>query len=109
MRKIEAKEPLDGKERKMKKLIHFGAWMISQSSLFFSLYIHMSLCAPLGLDEQRQHITLYDCKGSIYYESNFGESSEWTSLNDIPKLYRMLFVAVEDKRFYDHFGFDRSA
>ena len=90
----------------MKKLIHFGAWMIFTVLTVFLLIYTYALCAPLGLDEQRQHITLYDCKGSIYYESNFGESSEWTSLNDIPKIVQDAFVAVEDKRFYDHFGFD---
>ena len=90
----------------MKKLIHFGAWMIFTVLTVFLLIYTYALCAPLGLDEQRQHITLYDCKGSIYYESNFGESSEWTSLNDIPKIVQDAFVAVDDKRFYDHFGFD---
>lgn len=90
----------------MNKLFRITIWVLFAFLSVFLLIYTYALCAPLQLYEQRQHITLYDCNGDVLYESNFGESSEWVALEEIPTQVQEAFVAVEDKRFYLHFGFD---
>lgn len=90
----------------MKKLFRVSLWLFFVTLSLFLLIYTYALCAPLSLYEQRQHITLYDKNGDVLYESNFGENSEWISLDEIPPQVQDAFIAVEDKRFYLHFGFD---
>ena len=90
----------------MKKIYTFLLWFSFAFLTFFLLIYTYALFAPLKLDEQQQQITLYDCNGEVLYESNFGENSEWVPIDDIPQEVQDAFVAVEDKRFYNHFGFD---
>ena len=90
----------------MKKLFRVSLWLFFVTLSLFLLIYTYALCAPLSLYEQRQHITLYDKNGDVLYESNFGENSEWISLDEIPQQVQDAFIAVEDKRFYLHFGFD---
>ena len=90
----------------MNKVYTYVLWFFFAILSFFLLIYTYALFAPLKLDEQQQQITLYDCNGEILYESNFGEKSEWVAIDDIPQEVQDAFVAVEDKRFYSHFGFD---
>ncbi len=93
----------------MKKLFRVSLWLFFVTLSLFLLIYTYALCAPLSLYEQRQHITLYDKNGgNVLYESNFGENSEWISLDEIPQQVQDAFIAVEDKRFYLHFGSIRS-
>ena len=61
---------------------------------------------PLKLDEQRSNITIYDVNGNVMYESNFMKNMTWTDISEIPQIIQDSFVSVEDKRFYNHVGFD---
>lgn len=90
----------------MKKLLRAGGWLLLILLGILLLIYTYALCAPLQLDEQRHHITLYDRNGKIFYESNFGEAMEWTAIEDIPQRVQQAFVQVEDRRFYWHIGFD---
>ncbi len=90
----------------MKKSASYLLWFLFTVITFFLLIYTYALLFPLKLDEQQQQITLYDCNGDVLYESNFGENSEWVTLEEIPQNIQDAFVIVEDKRFYHHFGFD---
>lgn len=90
----------------MKKLIHYLMWLFFILISLFLLFYTYAFCVPIDLYGRGQHITLYDCNGDILYESNFGESSEWVALQDVPQQVQDAFIAVEDKRFYSHVGFD---
>ena len=90
----------------MKKAAKITAWILFILVSAILLIYTYALIAPLSLSEQRHHITLYDRNGDILYESNFGEDMKWTDLEDIPQQVQDAFVAVEDRRFYLHMGFD---
>lgn len=90
----------------MKKAAKITAWILFILVSAILLIYTYALIAPLSLSEQRHHITLYDRNGDILYESNFGEDMEWTDFEDIPQQVQDAFVAVEDRRFYLHMGFD---
>ena len=61
---------------------------------------------PLDINETRKSITIYDTNGDVLYESNFKKNMEWTSIEQIPEFIQDAFVSVEDRRFYNHAGFD---
>lgn len=92
--------------RSMRKALKI--FMIFISSALFVLFVFL-LCAkliPLDFMTKRENITLYDIHQEVFYESNFQEKLVWYSLDDYPNELIDLLVAIEDKRFYQHFGFD---
>src|SRR5680860_37396 len=61
---------------------------------------------PALLHDQKQTSFLFD-KDNVQYASLHGvENREIAKSADIPDLVKKTFVAVEDKRFYQHFGVD---
>ena len=51
-------------------------------------------------------IKLYDDEGNVFYEINNLHESTYVKLSDVNKNVITTFVEIEDKRFYDHSGFD---
>jgi penicillin-binding protein 1A len=49
---------------------------------------------------------VYDAEGNIIAELKREENRVWIDYNDIPKMLINAYVAVEDKRFFDHNGID---
>lgn len=61
---------------------------------------------PILLHNQKRTSFLYD-KDNVQYASLHGvENSQPVKSSDIPDLVKKTFVAVEDKRFYQHIGVD---
>ena len=61
---------------------------------------------PALLHDQKQTSFLYD-KDNVQYASLHGvENRQTVKSSDIPDLVKKTFVAVEDKRFYQHIGVD---
>ncbi|EGW37337.1 PBP1A family penicillin-binding protein [Desulfosporosinus sp. OT] len=61
---------------------------------------------PSLLHDQKQTSFLYD-KDNVQYASLHGVENRQTVISSkIPDLVKKTFVAVEDKRFYQHFGVD---
>ncbi len=81
--------------------------------MFIGLAIFVGIVAastpkwdPALLNNQKQTSFLYD-KDNVQYASLHGvENSQVVKASDIPDLIKKTFVAVEDKRFYRHFGVD---
>ena len=51
-------------------------------------------------------IKMYDSNGNVFYEINNLEESSYIELNKINENTIKTFIEIEDKRFYDHSGFD---
>ncbi len=49
---------------------------------------------------------LYDSEGNEITELHDEQNRVAVSLEDIPEHVQKAFIAIEDERFYDHFGFD---
>ena len=61
---------------------------------------------PALLNDQKQTSFLYD-KDNVHYASLHGvENRQTVTSSKIPDLVKKTFVAVEDKRFYQHIGVD---
>ena len=48
----------------------------------------------------------YDCKGNAIYTTLSVERRIPITIDKIPKNVQNAFIAIEDNRFYDHFGID---
>ena len=61
---------------------------------------------PNALDNQKQTSYVYDKNNVQIAQLHAGENRQIVKSSDIPDLVKKTFVAVEDKRFYQHFGID---
>lgn len=61
---------------------------------------------PSALNDLKQSSTVYDINGDSIGSINKGENRILVTSAQIPELVKQTFVAVEDKRFYEHIGVD---
>jgi penicillin-binding protein 1A len=61
---------------------------------------------PDNLTNQKETSIVYDKDNNQIAELHATENRQMVKSSDIPELVKKTFVAVEDKRFYDHFGVD---
>lgn len=61
---------------------------------------------PYLLADQKQSSIVYDKEGNPIAQLHASENRLLVNYEDIPELVRDTFIAVEDKRFFDHFGAD---
>ncbi|MEL1136687.1 PBP1A family penicillin-binding protein [Desulfitobacterium sp. THU1] len=61
---------------------------------------------PDTLTNQKQTSFIYDMGEKQIAELHATEDRQMVASSEIPDLVKKTFVAVEDKRFYDHFGVD---
>ncbi len=61
---------------------------------------------PQLIADQKQSSIVYDIEGNPIAQLHGLENRLLVNFEDIPELVRNTFIAVEDKRFYDHFGAD---
>lgn len=61
---------------------------------------------PDALHSMKQASTVYDKDGNTIAQLHAEENRLTANSDEIPKLVKDTFVAVEDKRFYQHFGVD---
>ncbi|MHB8077035.1 transglycosylase domain-containing protein [Desulfosporosinus fructosivorans] len=62
--------------------------------------------SPSGLLDQKQNSSVYDKDEVKFTQLRGVENSQPINSSDIPDLVKKTFVAVEDKRFYQHIGVD---
>lgn len=70
------------------------------------LFYLLAIITPLKLDDKKEQLTIYDINDNILYETNFKKELHWTPIEEIPTFVQEALVSVEDKRFYQHYGFD---
>jgi len=61
---------------------------------------------PKVLGDLEQSSIVYDSEGNQIAQLHGLENRLWVDFEDIPKLVIDTFIAVEDKRFYEHYGAD---
>lgn len=61
---------------------------------------------PQLLSDQKESSIVYDKDGTQIAQLHATENRLMVSHEDIPELVTTIFIAVEDKRFYEHFGAD---
>jgi len=62
--------------------------------------------SPSGLVDQKQNSSVYDKDNVKFTQLRGVENSQPVNASAIPDLVKKTFVAVEDKRFYQHIGVD---
>lgn len=67
---------------------------------------HLPQWDPSDLSNQKQASIVYDKDGNQIAELHASENRLTVSSSQIPDLVKKTFVAVEDKRFYQHMGVD---
>lgn len=76
---------------------------ISFVVLLIGLYTYAYLSPKLNLKTSGS-LYLYDNKNDLVYQGS--RSNEWANLEDISDNLKNAVIAVEDKNFYNHHGFD---
>lgn len=76
---------------------------ISFVVLLIGLYTYAYLSPKLDLKTSGS-LYLYDNKNDLVYQGS--RSNEWANLEDISDNLKNAVIAVEDKNFYNHYGFD---
>lgn len=76
---------------------------ISFVVLLIGLYTYAYLSPKLDLKTSGS-LYLYDNKNDLVYQGS--RSNEWSNLEDISDNLKNAVIAVEDKNFYNHHGFD---
>ena len=110
------------KKRKIaRKIILITLVTFIVTVISFSLYVYAKLnkTVDIALFERRDssitRIFYYDFQDrknrigeaiEIEDEAIFIERSEWKSVYEVPAHLKNAFIAIEDKRFYDHSGVD---
>lgn len=90
----------------MRKLLKFGLALVMMGFISLFLFYTIAAFTPLELDSKKERFTIYDINNNILYETNFKKELTWTPIEEIPEKVQQAVVAVEDKRFYQHHGFD---
>ncbi|TYR80211.1 penicillin-binding protein [Priestia megaterium] len=73
--------------------------------IYVSIFIYAKVAGPPALTVPQTAI-FYTNNGKVLEEVHNGEKRYWVSLDDISSHVKDATLAVEDKRFYDHHGFD---
>lgn len=81
-------------------------YLVGTSLMLLLVFYLAAWILPLDLETKKENITLYDINQNIIYESNFKKNSNWAPLDEIPEWIQEIVVEIEDKRFYQHVGFD---
>ena len=87
----------------MKKLPKVVISFIAILTLFIS---SLTFLIPTPILAKANNIEIYDINGEKIYEELYNYESEYVSLNSLNSYTYNAFVAIEDKNFYNHNGFD---
>lgn len=90
----------------MRKLLKFFLALAMMGFISLFLFYTTAALTPLELDSKKERFTIYDINNNVLYETNFKKELTWTPIEEIPENVQQAVIAVEDKRFYQHHGFD---
>ncbi len=114
-------EILKKKRKIFGKIILITLIVLIVAAIAFSLFVYASLDKTVDInllkrrDSSITRIFYYDFTDrknrigdavELEDEAIFQSRSEWKSIYDLPQSLKNAFVAIEDKRFYDHKGVD---
>lgn len=90
----------------MRKILKFFLALTLLGFVSLFLFYTVAALTPLELDSKKERFTIYDIHNNVLYETNFKKELTWTPIEEVPERVKQAVVAVEDKRFYKHHGFD---
>lgn len=103
---METEKVLRRKWRTVRLLAFTSIFALIAACLFlFSFYLYMKILGPPPLAIPKSNL-YYSADGSIFGESNSGEKRYWVGLDEISPSVVEAIIAIEDRTFYDHYGFD---
>ncbi|WP_173918535.1 transglycosylase domain-containing protein [Halobacillus sp. Marseille-Q1614] len=70
-----------------------------------AVLVYAIMLGPPSLNNA-QNTTFYKADGEVMEDSRAGEDRYWISLEEMPDKVVDATLAIEDHRFYNHFGFD---
>lgn len=76
---------------------------ISFTVIILCLYAYAYFSPKITLNSANA-IFMYDNKGELIFQTN--NNKKWVNLNDISPDLKDATISIEDKNFYNHFGFD---
>lgn len=89
--------------KKIMKLIL--SLIIAGCSFILLVYIIAFLAGEPDLNKDR-YLKLYDDQEELFYQSINNYSGQYVSIDNVSHYFKDAIVAIEDKRFYQHHGFD---
>ena len=75
-------------------------------STFLLLMYLVAFCVGEPELNKDRYIKLYDDQNEIFYQSINNYSGQYVSLENVSPYFLKAIVSIEDKRFYQHHGFD---
>lgn len=88
--------------RFIKKIVYCLAGLLT----FLLLMYLVAFCIGEPELNKDRYIKLYDDQNEIFYQSINNYSGQYVSLKDVSPYFLKAIVSIEDKRFYQHHGFD---
>jgi len=90
--------------RFLRKFVKFNIFLIFVCMLALSgLYFYAKMSPKLEIKSANAFL-MYDTNEELYFQGSGNQ--EWISLNDISPFMINATLSTEDKRFYNHYGFD---
>ncbi|HET7615594.1 MAG TPA: transglycosylase domain-containing protein, partial [Bacillales bacterium] len=91
----------------IKLMMFVGFFLMSFIALCaIGLYVYAKVAGPPPLQVPQTTVFYADNGKEIGQSEHGGQNRYWVSLDEISKPAVRATIAIEDKRFYDHFGFD---
>ena len=88
----------------LKWCVKIGLFLfLSGLVVLIGIYVYAFFSPKLELKNMGK-VFIYDHEENLIYQGS--GSNDWISINDISENLKNAVVSVEDKNFYQHFGFD---
>ena len=87
----------------MKKIAKFSFLLFTCFTIFLS---SLTILIPSPTLNKTNFIEIYDNKGELIYSELYQYESNYIQLNLLNSYTPQAFIAIEDKNFYNHKGFD---
>ena len=88
--------------RFIKRIVYCLAGLLT----FLLLMYFVAFCVGEPELNKDRYIKLYDDQNEIFYQSINNYSGQYVSLENVSPYFLKAIVSIEDKRFYQHHGFD---
>lgn len=88
--------------RFIKRIVYCLAGLLT----FLLLMYLVTFCVGEPELNKDRYIKLYDDQNEIFYQSINNYSGQYVSLENVSPYFLKAIVSIEDKRFYQHHGFD---
>lgn len=78
-------------------------FIISIITIYLGVYVYASISPKLNIETSGTYF-IYDNKDNLIYQGS--SSKSWIDINELNEYTKDAVIAIEDKNFYNHHGFD---